>query len=136
MMIVAILCLNPCRHQIAQARPPAGFCLGLLIVLGLLGVIPGARAQMDPPTVLTQPLSRTNIAGTSATFNMIAGGTEPIAYQWFFQETNFIAAATNASLALSNVQPSNAGSYSVVATNEFGSATSLVAILSIRVPPS
>ena len=43
--------------------------------------------------------------------------------------------ATNASLTLTNVQPANAGSYSVVVTNPVGSVTSAVAVLTVLVPP-
>src|SRR5207245_5339837 len=39
-------------------------------------------------------------------------------------------------LALSNVQPANAGNYRVIVRNAFGSATSAVATLTVLVPPA
>ena len=41
----------------------------------------------------------------------------PLSYQWWFQGTNPLAGATNAMLALSNVQPAQAGEYLVVVSN-------------------
>jgi hypothetical protein len=56
-------------------------------------------------------------------------------YRWRFGGTN-IAAATNTSLSLANVQSIDAGSYSVVVSNIAGSATSAVATLTIMTPPA
>jgi hypothetical protein len=47
-----------------------------------------------------------------------------------------IPGATNASLVLTNVQRSQAGSYSVVVTNAYGSATSSNAVLVVNFPPA
>lgn len=63
-----------------------------------------------------------------------AGG-DGLGYQWMFNGTN-IAGATNFSLTLSNVQPADAGNYSVVVANSAGSTTSTDAILAVNVPPS
>jgi hypothetical protein len=53
-------------------------------------------------------------------------------YQWIIDQTNLIAADTNlAGLLLTNVQFSDAGSYSVVVTNIYGSVTSAPASLII-----
>jgi hypothetical protein len=54
-----------------------------------------------------------------------------LAYQWYFNQTNLLANATNASLTLTNVQPSQAGNYSVVVTNLYGSALSSNAVLTV-----
>ena len=56
-----------------------------------------------------------------------------MSYQWRFNGTN-IAGATGTSLTLSNVQPAQAGSYSVRVTNAFGAVTSQVATLTVLVP--
>jgi alpha-tubulin suppressor-like RCC1 family protein len=62
-------------------------------------------------------------AGNNVTFSVAATGTPPLFYQWTFSGTN-LHGATNAAMALNNVQNGNAGIYTVVVTNEFGSATS------------
>src|SRR5207249_472788 len=87
------------------------------------------------PVITSQPQSVTNLAGTAATFFITATGTPPLAYQWFFNSTIALTAATNADLILTNVQSLNAGGYSVAVTNAEGSVTSVVAALTVLTPP-
>jgi hypothetical protein len=82
----------------------------------------------------SQPQSRTNILGITATFSVGVGGTQPFAYQWLKFGTNLVG-QTNATLTITNVQISDGGSYSVVVTNVAGSVTSTVATLTVWVPP-
>jgi hypothetical protein len=63
-----------------------------------------------------------------------ASGIPSPSYQWSFNGTN-IAGATSNILPLSNVQSSNAGSYSVLITNLAGSVTSSNALLIVTVVP-
>jgi hypothetical protein len=69
-------------------------------------------------------------AGTNVTFSVTAAGTAPLSWLWRVNDT-WIEAATNSSLTLTNVQVSQAGSYSVVVTNAAGSATSSNALLTV-----
>ncbi len=57
-----------------------------------------------------------------------------LSFQWFLNGTN-LPGATNATFYLAAAQVTNAGSYTVVATNAVGSVTSSVAALTIAVPP-
>jgi hypothetical protein len=66
--------------------------------------------------------------GQDATFNLTVIGASPLNFQWRSNGVA-IAAGTNSSLLLTNVQPSYAANYSVVVTNAFGSATSSNAAL-------
>jgi alpha-tubulin suppressor-like RCC1 family protein len=75
------------------------------------------------PTITTGPANRTIPAGSTVTFNAAAFGTPSLSYQWQFFGTN-LPGATNTSLALVDVQSANAGTYSVVVTNGYGSAVS------------
>jgi len=86
-----------------------------------------------PPTITAQPLSQTVTQGTSATFTVAASGTTPFTYQWRFNGAN-ISGATASSYTRANVQPADAGSYTVVVANSVGSATSASAILTVYVP--
>ena len=83
-----------------------------------------------PPTILTQPQSRTVRAGTNVTFKVVATGTSPLSYQWRFNTTNVVG-ATNSSLALTNVQLVQSGNYTVVVTNSINSVTSAPANLKV-----
>lgn len=70
------------------------------------------------------------VAGTTVEFNAGASGTAPLSYQWQ-KDGVAIPNATSSKLTLTNVQAVNQGSYTVVATNNYGSATSSAASLQI-----
>jgi hypothetical protein len=86
-----------------------------------------------PAHIITQPVNLAVAPGEEATFTAVAQGLSPIQFQWFYNSTNLLANATNATLTLSNVQTTQAGSYSVVASNALGFDRSLSAILTINV---
>jgi hypothetical protein len=88
------------------------------------------------PFFALNPTNQTGPIGTNMLLASEARGTGPIVYQWYFNGTNALANATNASLTLSNLQPATAGNYSVVATNPLGSATSDVAQISLEIGPT
>jgi hypothetical protein len=87
------------------------------------------------PSITTQPASQAVIAGSNASFTVTTGGTAPLSYQWVFNGTN-ISAGTASTLSLTNVQQSQAGSYSVVVTNPYGAVTSSIALLAVNPPAS
>ena len=95
---------------------------------------PATLTVIDPPFITTQPLSRTNNAGSTATFTLTASGTTP-AYQWF-KGSLPISGAVLPTLTLTNVQDADMAGYSVVLTNAAGSATSAPpATLTVIDPP-
>jgi len=81
------------------------------------------------PFIVSQPTNQMVMAGSPAGFTVQAGGTATLLYQWLFNQTNLLSDATNSFLALTNVQISDAGSYSVVVTNVYGAVTSSPASL-------
>jgi len=88
------------------------------------------------PVVLWQPASQTTHAGSSVSFSAAAFGAEPLNYQWFkdgvpLEDGPKITGATTPTLTLSNVLGGDAGSFWVVVTNLWGSATSAVAQLTV-----
>ena len=88
-----------------------------------------------PPTITTQPASQTASAGANVSFNVVASGATPFSYQWRFNGGN-ISGATASSYTRNNVQTANSGSYSVVVTNIYGSATSANGVLTVHTPPA
>jgi hypothetical protein len=94
----------------------------------------GKCQPATPPSVQKQPQSQTVAVGASPTFSVLAAGGRPVAYQWRFNGTSILAASSSA-LALTNVQLTDAGTYDVVVTNLYGSATSSAATLAVLVPP-
>jgi hypothetical protein len=110
----------------------------VVVVSNSLGTVSSATAVLTvltAPTITTQPQNRTNVIGTSASFSVTASGTQPLSYQWMFNGNNLFG-ATGSSLTLNNVQPTDAGGYSVLITNSQGSITSAVATLTVLVPPA
>lgn len=83
-----------------------------------------------PPSVTNQPLSQSATLGGSVSFSAAATGTLPLSYQWTFNGTN-LPGATNTTLALTNLQLTQAGTYAVQVTNVVNSTTSSNAILLI-----
>jgi hypothetical protein len=69
-------------------------------------------------------------------FNVTASGNGTRRYQWQFNATNNLVRATNATLIVTNSQPTNAGNYSVMVTDSLGAITSAVATLTVIIPPT
>ena len=87
------------------------------------------------PSITTQPLSQTIIAGQTAAFSVTATGTAPMSYQW--QKSG---AAISGAIAASYTTPAetiadDAAPFTVVVTNSVGSVTSSAAILTVNLPP-
>lgn len=86
------------------------------------------------PAITTPPTSQSVTAAANASFSVTASGTTPLTYQWRKGGVNLanqgtISGVTTATLTLTNVQTSDAGSYDVVLTNSAGNATSAPATL-------
>lgn len=75
------------------------------------------------PVILTAPITKEMVRGGTVIFEVAARGSDPLAYQWQFEEAD-LPAATNAILRLSEIQPNQAGHYRVVITNAFGTVLS------------
>jgi uncharacterized repeat protein (TIGR03803 family) len=87
-------------------------------------------------SITTPPWTQTAETGTAPWFWVEVTNTPPEAtcYQWYFSGTNALGGATNSYLGLTNVQPVQAGAYTVVVTNVVGALTSAPALLSV-IPP-
>ena len=86
------------------------------------------------PSISLDPHDASAYVGQSAFFSVVADGTAPLSYQWFFNTNTVLASATNSSLTLTNLQTTNTGAYVCIVTNAFGSDTSAVAQLTVTVP--
>jgi hypothetical protein len=90
---------------------------------------------VEPPAIVSQPQSVTVVSGQNAVLRVEATGTVPLGYQWYFGGTELAGAQAN-ELVLKNITPGQAGAYSVVVSNAYGSRTSEVAVVSVVVPPT
>ena len=108
---------------------------GEFATAGGLGSAYLAGFAFDGPTIQTQPVSTSACAAGSASFFVGGSDPGPLSYAWRRGEitidpTTNPSAAT-ATLLLSHVQPSDAGSYDCIVTNACGSTTSDAATLTI-----
>lgn len=92
------------------------------------------------PVIMTQPVSQTNIPGATVWFNVAAVGQPPVAFQWRkngipLADGGRLTGATTATLEITSIESSDAGAYTVVVNNPAGSVTSIVATLTVAVPP-
>ena len=86
--------------------------------------------ESSAPAITVQPASQTVIAGQPVSFSVVAVGTAPLQYQWLYNGAP-IAGATAATYFIDAVNPSDAGRYTVIVTNDYGSVRSLDAFLVI-----
>jgi hypothetical protein len=94
----------------------------------------GSAGKCKPLMITTQPQNQTGYLGGSATFSVSATSiSPPVNYQW--QQNGIpISNATNATLVLTNLQPTNASCYTVVVTDSAdNAATSSPANLTLSV---
>jgi uncharacterized repeat protein (TIGR03803 family) len=91
-------------------------------------------------TVVLSPNSRTNIAGSTATFTASAFSPESLSFQWRKNGTNLVnggnvSGATNSVLTLASVQDADAANYSAVVNDTFNSVATSNATLTVIDPP-
>lgn len=95
---------------------------------------PVALTVLVPPWIITQPQHQTVAFGSNALFSVVAGGSAPLAYQWL-RDGQPLGGQTTATLVITDVNASHAGTYRVTVTNVAGAVTSGPALLMIGFPP-
>jgi alpha-tubulin suppressor-like RCC1 family protein len=114
----------------------------VLFVTNPVGAATSAAATLTvfaPPSIVQQPTTQAILQGSNVFFSTAATGSEPIGYQWFFNNAPLsddarISGSGTASFAITNAQTNDVGGYYVIATNAYGAATSSIANLSIVLP--
>jgi hypothetical protein len=92
-----------------------------------------AFGNTSQPLFTQLPASQTVIAGSTVWFTPQVTGVPAIVYQWGWNGTN-LAGATSLGLCLTNVDYTNAGSYTLGATNNYGGVISPAATLTVLPP--
>lgn len=100
------------------------------------GLVDNLRVEVPAvaPVITTNPQPQIVKLGTNVTFTAAASGLPAPSFQWLFNGTNILG-MTNATFAIAHVAMTNAGNYSVIASNVAGTAASSSALLSL-VPPT
>ena len=81
-----------------------------VVVANAYGSITSAVATLTvvfPPSITVQPVGQVVASGTAVTLSVVAGGTEPVAYQWL-NGTGPIPNATNASYTIDSASINDA----------------------------
>jgi len=101
-----------------------------------------------PPVIGASPQNTNVVTGSNVTLSVSStvqqnpyGNNLSLGFLWYQNNTNLLAVQTSpgtnqtANLSLTNVNATNAGTYTVVVTNFWGSITSSPAALTITTPP-
>jgi len=144
---------GPLAHQWYRGESPlAGATASSLVIAGAsaadagdyhvvvtndYGSVRSATATVtllaQPPSITGQPASVTVAAGASTGFTVVAGGSPPLAYQWY-RGADPVAGATASTFSIASVAAADSGAYHVVVTNPYGSASSDPATLAVSTP--
>ncbi len=89
---------------------------------------------VDAPTMTQNPTNSVGDECDSISFTVAAAGREPLTYLWYKSGLKGVL-AQGTTLTLTNLVPTNAGSYYVVVTNIDGKVTSKSAALAINAKP-
>jgi alpha-tubulin suppressor-like RCC1 family protein len=124
----------------AQAVDAGGY---QVIVMNGFGSVTSVVATLNvlvPADIITQPSSQSVLLSNNAVFMAQAAGTAPLTYQWYFNggrmvDNGRIVGSTAASLNISTIGTNDAGTYQLIVTNNYGSATSQLATLTVLIPP-
>ncbi|MBI4663292.1 MAG: hypothetical protein HY735_31205 [Verrucomicrobia bacterium] len=101
-------------NVVARDRCRTSGCFGLLLKFS---------AESTPAGILVSPSNRTVLHGANLALSATATGSPPISHQWWHNAVP-TAWATNAGLAITNVQSTSLGEYVVQVNNAFGSVFS------------
>lgn len=85
-----------------------------------------------PPTISTLTGAGVYVEGYSPlTLTANVSGTAPLSYQWYYNTNTVISGATTNSLSLGAADLAESGTYQLIVTNLYGSATSSLASVTV-----
>jgi uncharacterized protein YjdB len=105
-------------------------------VSGTTGTSAVITVPLTAPVITQEPVASENLlVGGMLRSSVVNNGITPFTYNWFFNTSaQPISGATTATLTIPSVQLANAGSYTVVISNAYGSATSTPTALTVVAP--
>ncbi len=103
---------------------------------GVTGTSSLITVQNSAPKITQQPqASETLLAGTSLNATVDSVGTPPFVYRWYLNNgANPVSTAATPALTITNLQPTNAGVYSCLVSNQYGAVLSSNLDLTVVVP--
>jgi O-glycosyl hydrolase len=119
------------QHAIPVSGSSVSVTLDAQSITTFVGSGTAGAPTATPPTITTQPASKSVTAGATATFTVAASGTAPFTYQWT-KNGAAISGATAASYTTPATTTADSGSvFAVKVTNSGGSAQSANATLTV-----
>lgn len=99
----------------------------------------GSIEALGVPAITADPVPRSLYVGRTARFSGSAMGTSPLDYQWRkgavdIKDGDGVSGATTPTLTIANLDASDSGAYTLVVSNEAGSAASNPATLTVVTP--
>lgn len=88
---------------------------------------------IDPPVILSGPVSQLLNVGAGLSLSVTASGAQPLSYQWTLNGVA-IPGATGPTFSVSSLQPTNAGNYAVTVSNPGGVVNSSIASIALQLP--
>jgi pectate lyase len=116
-----------CTNPVSPSDPQRFYCLRI----DTNAPPPPPPPPPGAPGIVSQPQNLTVLEGQTAVFSVIATGTPPLVYQWYFNTNSTVANATNSTLTIQNAQISDAGMYSATVSNAAASVSSSYASLAV-----
>ncbi len=121
---------RPRSSGVAQSSSSrAAWLLAVSVAVPASGAVPPT-----PPRIGTHPAPLQLVLGSGGTLRVSASGTQPLSYLWL-KDDQPVPRGTNSTLSLISVQPSSAGAYRVVVSNEVGVVTSSNALVRVVTTP-
>ncbi len=106
--------------------------LGAVDTVGNISVCNAALTLTTAaPSITSQPVSRTVIAGNTVSFTAAASGTAPLAFQWKKNGVAISGATSSAYTTPAETTADNNAQFTVAVSNTAGSATSNAATLTV-----
>ncbi|MEM7388059.1 MAG: LamG-like jellyroll fold domain-containing protein, partial [Verrucomicrobiota bacterium] len=107
-----------------ERSEPSGFADGTVDLSNSIDVI--QIALSEPPIIVQAPVETEARVGGAAELSVVAAGTAPFSYQWFFNnepltDTGNVTGSTTATLKLADIASEDFGIYTVEVSNALGS---------------
>ena len=125
---------NRLMPMLKRSAATASAIAWLLLLLAAPATV---QAQHTPPGFTIQPSNPPPTAvGLSATFSVVASGSQPLSYQSYgpnglFADAGDFSGVNSPTLTVDPVALGDAGTYSVTVNNQYGTANSSNAVLSV-----